>query len=61
MCFDSELEVEAAKGEPYHWPMLRAFQLFSEVYTSCRGGGLSCIMAFTVCDGKGVAGLENHK
>jgi hypothetical protein len=28
MCFDSEVEVEAAKGEPYHWSMLKAFQLF---------------------------------
>jgi hypothetical protein len=38
--FDSEVEVEAAKAEPYGWPKLRAVQLSPEVRTNCGGGGL---------------------
>jgi hypothetical protein len=37
MRFDSEVEAEAAKDVPYRWPMLRATQLSSEVYSSCGG------------------------
>jgi hypothetical protein len=39
MCFESEVEVEAAKGVPYYQLMLRAVQLSSEVYSSCGGEG----------------------
>jgi hypothetical protein len=39
-CFNSEMEVEAAKGELYRWPILTAVKLSSEVYASCGGGGL---------------------
>ncbi len=42
MCFDSEVEVEAAKCEPYRRFMLRAVQLSYEVYSSCGGEGLRC-------------------
>jgi hypothetical protein len=38
--FESEAEVEAAKGVPYRRLMLRAVQLSSEVYSSCGGEGL---------------------
>jgi hypothetical protein len=41
-CFESEVEVEAAKGVPYRRSMLRAVQLSSEVYSSCGGEGLRC-------------------
>ncbi len=34
--FESEVEVEAAKGVPYRWPLLRADQLWYEVYSSCE-------------------------
>jgi hypothetical protein len=46
-CFESEVEVEAAKDEPYRQSKLRAVQsklravqLSSEVYSSCGGEGL---------------------
>jgi hypothetical protein len=42
MCFESEVEVEAAKGVPYRLPMFRAVQLSSEVYSSCGEEGLRC-------------------
>ncbi len=42
MCFDSEVEVEAAKGVLYCRLMLRAVQLSSEVYSDCGGEGLRC-------------------
>jgi hypothetical protein len=42
ICFESVVEVEAAKGVPYRLPMLRAVQLSSEVYSSCGGEGLRC-------------------
>jgi hypothetical protein len=42
ICFESEVEVEAAKGVPYRRLMLRAVQLPSEVYSSCGGEGLLC-------------------
>jgi hypothetical protein len=42
ICFESEVEVEAAKSVPYCRLVLRAVQLSSEVYTSCRGEGLRC-------------------
>jgi hypothetical protein len=34
------MEVEAAKGELYRWPILKAVKLSSEVYLNCGGGGL---------------------
>jgi hypothetical protein len=40
--FESKVEVEAAKDEPYCWSKLRAAQLSSEVYSSCGGEGLRC-------------------
>jgi hypothetical protein len=40
MCFESEVEVEAAKGVPYYQLMLRAVHLSSEVYSICGGEGL---------------------
>jgi hypothetical protein len=40
ICFESEMEVEAAKGVLYRRLMLRAVQLSSEVYSSCGGEGL---------------------
>ncbi len=42
ICFESEVEVEAAKDEPYRRSKLRAAQLSSEVYSSCGGEGLRC-------------------
>ncbi len=36
------MEVEAAKGVPYRWLIIRAVQLSSEVYSSCGGEGLRC-------------------
>jgi hypothetical protein len=42
ICYESEVEVEAAKGVQYRRPMLRAVQLSSEVYSSCGGEGLRC-------------------
>jgi hypothetical protein len=42
ICFESEVEVEAAKGVLYRRLMLTAIQLSSEVYTSCGGEGLRC-------------------
>jgi hypothetical protein len=42
ICFESEVEVEAAKDEPYCRSNLRAAQLSSEVYASCGGEGLRC-------------------
>jgi hypothetical protein len=42
ICFESEVEMEAAKGVPYRRLMLRAVQLPSEVYSSCGGEGLLC-------------------
>jgi hypothetical protein len=42
ICFESEVEVEAAKGELYSQLMLRVVQLSSEVYSSCGGEGLQC-------------------
>ncbi len=38
--FESGVEVEAAKDEVYRRPMVRAIQLSSEMYASCRGGEL---------------------
>ncbi len=35
ICFESEMEVEAAKGVPYGRPILGAVKLLSKVYTSC--------------------------
>ncbi len=40
--FDSEMEVEAAKGLPYRRPMLRVVRL----YASCGRGGLQCIVLY---------------
>jgi hypothetical protein len=34
ICFESEVEVEAAKDEPYRRSKLRAVQLSSEVYST---------------------------
>ncbi len=42
ICFESEVEVEAAKDEPYRRSKIRAVQLSSEVYSSCGGEGLRC-------------------
>ncbi len=39
---ESLVEVEAAKGVPYRRPILRAAQLWYEVYCSCRGEGFRC-------------------
>ncbi len=39
---ESLVEVEAAKGVPYRRPILRAAQLWYEVYCSCGGEGLRC-------------------
>ncbi len=36
------VEVEAATGVPYRRPILRAAQLWYEVYSSCGGEGLRC-------------------
>jgi hypothetical protein len=42
ICFESEVEVEAAKYEPYRRSKLWAAQLSSEVYSSCGEEGLRC-------------------
>ncbi len=42
ICFESEVEVEAAKSVPYRRPMFRAAQLSSEVYSICGEEGLRC-------------------
>jgi hypothetical protein len=34
ICFESEMEIEAAKGVPYLQPILGAVKLLSKVYTS---------------------------
>jgi hypothetical protein len=40
------VEVEAAKGVPDRQHMLRAAQLFFEVYTSCGLGVLGCYVLY---------------
>ncbi len=39
--FESEVEVEAANGVKYRRPMLRATQLWYEVYSSCGKGRIT--------------------
>ncbi len=39
---ESLVKVAAAKDVPYYWPIFRAVQLSSEVYSRCGEGGLRC-------------------
>ncbi len=44
--FESPVKVEAANGVPYRRLIIRAVQLWYEVYSSCGGEGIWCIVLY---------------